>query len=105
MGNALVAGAASGIGRALARQLAEGGHHVHLTDISVTALCPGVVRTGMSEMGADPDEFAREALAAAFEDRFVVMPQEWAEAASTRAARLTAGEPPLVPSPTISDGA
>ena len=34
MGNAHITGAASGIGRALTRQLAEVGHHVHLADIS-----------------------------------------------------------------------
>ena len=48
------------------------------TPVTVTLLCPALVRSGMSESGEDLDVVAAEVLAAAEDGRFLVMPVEWA---------------------------
>ena len=58
------------------------------TPVSVTLLCPALVRSGMSETGEDPDVVAVEALEAAGEGRFLVVPPEWGPALAARAKRL-----------------
>lgn len=69
------------------------------TPVTVTLVCPALVRTGMSEVGADPDDVAAEALEAAAGGKFLVVPPEWNTAASVRAERLASGEMPSVPMP------
>jgi NAD(P)-dependent dehydrogenase (short-subunit alcohol dehydrogenase family) len=69
------------------------------TSISVTVLCPALVRSGMSPIGADPDEVAVAALDACRQGRLAVIPEEWHAAVQERAARLTAGTPPVMPAP------
>jgi NAD(P)-dependent dehydrogenase (short-subunit alcohol dehydrogenase family) len=69
------------------------------TSISVTLLCPALVRSGMSPVGEDPDEVAAAALDACRQGRFAVIPDEWHTAVGERAARLTAGTPPALPEP------
>ena len=44
------------------------------TSVTVTLACPALVRTAMSEVGADPDDVAAEVLAAADDGRFLVVP-------------------------------
>ncbi|HSU36185.1 MAG TPA: SDR family oxidoreductase [Propionibacteriaceae bacterium] len=67
------------------------------TAVTVTLACPALVRTGMSEVGANPDDVAAEVLAAADNGRFLVMPAEWAPAVIDRAERLVSGATPEVP--------
>jgi NAD(P)-dependent dehydrogenase (short-subunit alcohol dehydrogenase family) len=67
--------------------------------ISVTVLCPALVKTAMSDIGEDPHEVAVEALRAVDEQRFAVVPPEWREAVVKRAVDLASGERPVVPSP------
>ena len=69
------------------------------TPVSVTLLCPALVRSGMSETGEDPDVVAAQALAAAEEGRFLVVPPEWEAALVSRAERLVTGTPPELPAP------
>lgn len=66
--------------------------------ITVTVLCPALVRTGMSDVGDDPADVAEAALDAVGRGRFAVLPDEWRGAVRERARRLTTGlapEPPL----------
>ena len=70
------------------------------TGIGVTVLCPALVRTALSPVGADPADVAAEALAAVAEGRFVVMPDEWRQAVRERGDVLVAGRQPTPPSPT-----
>lgn len=72
------------------------------TAVSITVLCPGLVRTGMSDVGADPADVADEALRAAADGRFLVLPREWAAAVRIRGEQLAAGRQPSLPRP---DGA
>jgi 1-deoxy-11beta-hydroxypentalenate dehydrogenase len=67
------------------------------TDVSVTLLCPSLVRTAMSEVGADPVVVAETALDATVRGQFVVIPPEWATAVRTRGERLAAGLAPELP--------
>jgi NAD(P)-dependent dehydrogenase (short-subunit alcohol dehydrogenase family) len=67
------------------------------TSVTVTLACPALVRTGMSEFGAYPDDVAAEALAAADEGRFLVVPAEWTSAVVGRAERLVSGAAPEPP--------
>jgi NADP-dependent 3-hydroxy acid dehydrogenase YdfG len=67
--------------------------------IRVTMLCPDLVRTGISEVGADPDDVAARALAAADERRFAVVPPLWHSAVVQRAEALIAGVQPSIPRP------
>jgi NAD(P)-dependent dehydrogenase (short-subunit alcohol dehydrogenase family) len=64
------------------------------TAITVTVLCPSLVRTGMSEIGDDPLDVAEAALAAAQRGQFVLTPAEWHIAITRRAERMVAGEQP-----------
>ena len=67
------------------------------TPVSVTLLCPALVRTAMSEVGEDPADVATRALAATRAGRFLVMPQEWRHAVGTRTEDLLDGRPPRTP--------
>ena len=67
--------------------------------ITVTALCPALVRTGMSADGDDPIDVVHQALQAVDEGRFAVIPDSWGSAVQARAADLVAGKRPSVPSP------
>lgn len=69
------------------------------TSVSVTVLCPALVRTGMSEEGAEPSDVAADALAAVGDGRFLVMPEEWVDALTRRARGLAGGRQPEVPRP------
>ena len=62
--------------------------------ISVTVLCPSLVKTGMSEIGEDPLDVADAAIAATKRGQFVLTPQEWHGAIIRRAERLVSGEQP-----------
>ena len=73
------------------------------TPVSVTLLCPALVRSGMSPVGEDPAQVAQAALAACREGRFAVIPDEWHPAVLARATRLTDGTPPVLPQPSESD--
>jgi NAD(P)-dependent dehydrogenase (short-subunit alcohol dehydrogenase family) len=66
------------------------------TQVSVTLLCPALVRSGMSEVGEDPDVVAEAALSAA-PDRFLVAPTEWHAAVIRRAEALGSGAQPTLP--------
>ena len=71
------------------------------TSVTVTLLCPALVRSGMSPDGADPVDVAAEALRAARQGLFLVYPEEWASAIRSRTAQLLSGnpiEPPAFPS-------
>lgn len=70
------------------------------TNVSVTVLCPALVKTSMSEVGDEPDDVVIDALRAADEQRFAVLPDEWRDAVNKRAADLTSGSRPAVPEPT-----
>ena len=67
--------------------------------ISVTVLCPSLVKTGMSEIGDDPLDVADAALAATERGEFVLTPPEWHAAIVRRAERLVAGQQPTSASP------
>lgn len=77
-----------------------------LTDsnVTVTVLCPALVRTRMSEIGADPADVAAEALAAARAGRFLVTPDGWAEAIRRRGEILSTGGTPELPTPSADTG-
>jgi NAD(P)-dependent dehydrogenase (short-subunit alcohol dehydrogenase family) len=65
--------------------------------VTVTVVCPALVRTAMSNEGDDPADVAAAALTAAREGRFLVMPPEWTAAVLHRADRLASGRSPEVP--------
>lgn len=69
------------------------------SNLSVTLLCPALVRTGMSPVRDDPDDVVRVALSAVRTGRFLVVPEEWSPAIAVRAARLVNGGQPEVPTP------
>ncbi len=73
---------------------------LHGTQLSVTVLCPSLVRTAMSTEGRDPVDVAEEALDAVAARRFAVVPHEWKAGVVERARRLAAGHQPLLPEPT-----
>jgi len=70
------------------------------TQLRVTALCPALVRSGMSDVGEDPVDVADQGLAGLDRGDFLVVPDEWRMAISARAAGLVAGDRPIVPTPT-----
>lgn len=70
------------------------------TNVSVHVLCPALVRSGMSEQGADPVEVARTALDELREGRFAIVPPEWRGAIRQRGEQLASGLPPTMPGPT-----
>jgi short-subunit dehydrogenase len=72
------------------------------TSVTVTLACPALVRTAMSEVGADPDDVAAEALAAADDGRFLAVPAEWTAAVVGRAERLVSGAAPGVPAASVA---
>jgi NADP-dependent 3-hydroxy acid dehydrogenase YdfG len=69
------------------------------TSVSITVLCPALVRTGMSDVGANPADVAQQALAAVARRSFLVVPEEWRPAVVARGQRLAAGLPPELPTP------
>jgi NAD(P)-dependent dehydrogenase (short-subunit alcohol dehydrogenase family) len=69
------------------------------TGVSVSVLCPALVRTGMSDEGEDPAVVAVAALRASEEGQFLLVPEEWTEAVRARGRRLAAGLPPELPAP------
>jgi NAD(P)-dependent dehydrogenase (short-subunit alcohol dehydrogenase family) len=72
------------------------------TPITVTLLCPALVRSGMSDTGEEPADVAAAALAAMEAGRFLVVPAEWQPALVARAERLVSGEQPSLPVPATS---
>lgn len=67
------------------------------TPVTVTVLCPALVRSGMSAVGDDPRDVAREALDAVGRRAFAVVPSEWGQAVAARALRLVTGDQPRLP--------
>ncbi len=67
------------------------------TGVSVTVLCPGLVRSAMSDVGVDPAQVATEGLAAVRAGRFLVAPREWSIAIRQRTENLLDGDPPSCP--------
>jgi len=68
------------------------------TNISVTLLCPALVKTAMSDVGEAAEDVAQRAIEAMDDHRFVVAPPQWSDAIVRRAQRTTSGERPEVPS-------
>ena len=73
------------------------------TPVTVTLLCPALVRSGMSEVGEDPADVAARAIDAIAGGDFVVMPGAWSDAVLQRAHRLVSGRQPQTPSPAEPD--
>jgi NAD(P)-dependent dehydrogenase (short-subunit alcohol dehydrogenase family) len=73
------------------------------TDVSVTLVCPALVCSGMSDVGEHPDDVAMAALDAAEAGTFLVVPDEWTHAMTTRTHRLVSGRVPETP-PTAPEG-
>jgi NAD(P)-dependent dehydrogenase (short-subunit alcohol dehydrogenase family) len=69
------------------------------TAITVTVLCPSLVKTGMSEIGDDPLDVADAALAAIARGQFVLTPPEWHGAIVRRAERFVDGRQPASAEP------
>jgi hypothetical protein len=67
--------------------------------LSVTVLCPALVRSAMSDIGEDPLAVAAAALDAVAERRFTVIPDEWQHAVRQRGDRLASGTAPELPIP------
>lgn len=74
------------------------------SQVSVTLLCPALVRTAMSPTGADPADVAEQALIGVREGRFLVVPDEWTNAILERSERLITGAEPTIPAPGTSHG-
>lgn len=68
-------------------------------NISVTVNCPALVRTGMSEVGEDPDVTAARALDAVDRGLFSVVADGWADSIRERTERLLSGAQPSIPQP------
>ena len=69
------------------------------TPVTVSVLCPALVRTAMSEVGDEPSDVAAAALAAARAGCFLVIPDEWRVSVLSRAQHLLAGKAPEIPAP------
>jgi NAD(P)-dependent dehydrogenase (short-subunit alcohol dehydrogenase family) len=69
------------------------------TPVTVTLLCPALVRSGMSEIGDDPAAVAGQALEAVGRGTFAVVPDDWTAAVGERGTRLASGHQPIVPAP------
>ena len=67
------------------------------TRVTVTLLCPALVRSAMSPEGADPGDVATAVLDASDRGVFAVIPPEWAQAVRDRSRRLSVGLPPQLP--------
>ena len=74
------------------------------TAITVTVLCPSLVKTGMSEIGDDPLDVAAAALSATNRGQFVLTPPQWHGAIVRRAERFVDGQQPESAEPTVSRG-
>jgi NADP-dependent 3-hydroxy acid dehydrogenase YdfG len=70
------------------------------TPVGISMICPALVATGMSPVGADPADVAREALRAVDDGVFAVVPPEWRAVVVEQVAALTSGAPPTPPTPT-----
>lgn len=68
-------------------------------NITVTVNCPALVRTGMSDVGEDPDETAARALEAVDRGSFSVIAAGWADSIRERTERLLSGVQPSIPRP------
>lgn len=73
--------------------------HLAGTHVSVTVLCPALVRTAMSDEGDDPDDIAVLALDAVAAGRFAVLPSGWTTALRARSDTLATGRAPELPTP------
>lgn len=73
--------------------------HLADTPVSVTVLCPALVRTAMSDVGDDPREVASLALESVEAGRFAVIPPAWDDALRARAETLATGQAPTIPTP------
>ena len=69
------------------------------TSVGVTLLCPALVKTGMSDIGEEPETVADSALEACRRGQFLVFPPEWREAIESRGMHLSTGQRPIVPAP------
>lgn len=67
--------------------------------IGVTALCPALVETAMSDVGEDPNHVAARAIEAVRAKQFAVVPIDWSTTIEQRAAMLTSGDQPATPTP------
>lgn len=67
------------------------------SQISVSLLCPALVRTGMSPEGEDPLVVAERALDAVDAGQFTIVSDEWHAAIRERSETLTSGRQPRVP--------
>ncbi|MCE3553236.1 SDR family NAD(P)-dependent oxidoreductase [Pseudonocardia sp. RS11V-5] len=70
------------------------------TPVGISMICPALVATGMSPVGADPADVAREALAAVDDGVFAVVPPEWRAAVVDQVRTVAAGGRPTPPVPT-----
>lgn len=71
------------------------------SSVTVTLVCPAFVRTAMSDVGVAADEVAAEALAAADDGQFLVVPSDWRSAVVGRAEGLVSGVAPVAPTPNV----
>jgi len=71
------------------------------SNVSVTLLCPALVRSGVSAEGEDPLAVAETALFAVAQRRFAVVPQTWRSAVRLRGQRLADGLNPVMPEPSV----
>lgn len=69
------------------------------TPVRVHAVCPDLVRTGMSPDGMDPAEVARHALALVDGGGFAWVPPAWRDAVRQGVSDLAAGDAPRPPQP------
>jgi NAD(P)-dependent dehydrogenase (short-subunit alcohol dehydrogenase family) len=67
--------------------------------ITVTVICPDLVRTGMSDQGESPDVTARRAMRAVQAGDFAVVPHSWDGAIRDRAERIIGSAQPAMPKP------
>lgn len=67
------------------------------TPVTVTVLCPALVRSRMSEVGDDPADVAGRALDAVARGVFAVVPDDWTDAVAQRGLRIVSGQQPRVP--------
>ncbi|WP_433505774.1 SDR family NAD(P)-dependent oxidoreductase [Pseudonocardia halophobica] len=70
------------------------------TPVGISMICPALVATGMSPVGADPADVAREALSAVDDGVFAVVPPEWRAAVVDQATTVAHGGRPTPPAPT-----
>ena len=67
------------------------------SQVGVTVLCPALVRSGMSDSGADPADVAAAALQACRDGKFTVVDEEWKQAVVDRGRHLADGVLPVPP--------